>query len=75
MTTQANAGFPDLRDALDGAPVSQARVGTYLNYRADVFSKVINGHQPPRGGVSPEQFRAKVLDAIETLTRGSEVRA
>ncbi len=64
------AGYADLRDAFKAAGVSQARVGSQMGYRPDEFSRVMNGHQPPKGGATPEQFRAQVRDAIETLTTG-----
>lgn len=60
-------GFPDLRSAFKAAGVSQARVGSHMGYRPDEFSRVMNGHQPPKGGATAEEFRAQVKDAIDVL--------
>ncbi len=66
--TAGSIGFADLRDAAEDAGVSQARVGTQMGYRPDVFSRVMNGHQPPKGGLTPEQFRRAFMDALAELT-------
>lgn len=68
MTLTAQAGgFPDLREEAAEAGLSQARIGTQMGYRHDVFSRVMNGHLPPKGGATPEQFRREFRRAIRAL--------
>lgn len=65
-------GFPDLSAAIEKSPASQGRVAAYLGYRGDVFSKVLNGYQPPKGGIGAGEFRAAVRAALMALAAESE---
>jgi len=68
-------GFPDLQDVAREAGVSQARIGTRMGYRPDVFSRVLNGHQPPKGGQAPEQFRREYRRAVRELSGAAQPSA
>jgi hypothetical protein len=60
-------GFPDLRDEAEAAGVSQARIGSQMGYRPDMFSRVMNGHQPPKGGLTAERFRREFRAALREI--------
>jgi len=64
------SGFEDLKDEInDTVGVSQARVGSRMGYRPDEFSRVMNGHQPPKGGLTAAEFRAEVRKTLAQLRK------
>lgn len=70
MPVVGAAGFPDLRDEARDAGVSQAAVGSQMGYRPDEFSRVMRGHQPPKAGMTPEEFRRRYRSALRALKSG-----